>query len=52
MDVKAECSGIGKADAEMEAVLGVNAVTEGTEAGSKDYNELLKEAESVFTSTD
>lgn len=52
MDIKTQYNEIVKANAEMDALLGLNTVTEGTEAGSKDYNELLKEAESVFTSTD
>ena len=51
MDIKTQYNEIVKANAEMDALLGLNPVTEGTEAG-KDYNELLKEAESVFTSTD
>ena len=52
MDIKTQYNEIVKANAEMDALLGLNTVTEDTEAGSKDYNELLKEAESVFTSTD
>lgn len=52
MDIKTQYNEIVKANAEMDALLGLNTVTEGTEAGSKDYNELLKEAESVFSSTD
>lgn len=51
MDIKTQYNEIVKANAEMDALLGLNTVTEGTETG-KDYNELLKEAESVFTSTD
>lgn len=52
MDIKTQYHEIVKANAEMDALLGLKPVTEGTEVGSKDYNELLKNAESVFTSTD
>lgn len=52
MDIKTQYNEIVKANAEMDALLGLKPVTEGTEAGSKDYNELLKEADEVFSSTD
>lgn len=52
MDIKSQYNEICQANDEMDALLGINTVTEGEDTDTKDYNELLNEAESVFTSTD